>query len=225
MRRSGFVTPRRAFLVSAAAAAAAMAACTPYGTPCAGRTCATGYECTANVCDVAGVDPVLPSSERRTLDARSFAVLGRHRDRAAGTAILGSETAGESALYLSFGAVADARHVARAFLVLTPSDHGRGNGADVPLDLWVVPRSWPLGAPARPPGPPQVSAIARTLGPVRFDVTRVVRALGARGAYGRDDSFVVLAGKARGPGVAIATGALTGAAPRLELYFEPRASW
>jgi hypothetical protein len=199
--------------------ALASAGCSRAGRPCAAPDCGDGYECLANRCVAAGADPVAPGTERVVLLPVSFAVADGRANASAPTITLGND---RSMLLLGFDpAWKTEGRVRAAFLLLEPSP-GTEPDDDVRLAVWTLESPFTQEGIARGGRPnltsPHAEGVARSAprGPVRIDVTDVVRALASQ----NDDGIAVIADGTRGRGITLLTGAGNGPGPRLDLYVE-----
>jgi hypothetical protein len=185
--------------------------------PCVSSNCRASQECLANTCMPAGAEPVPRDTTRIVLEPAAIAATSRD-EAIAGDVGLG-EQAG-SVLYLRFGSTwKHEGSVARAFLLLEPSEEAHLETDDLPLDVWTVQGPWSPSRVAkgvRPNlGPPRARGLFHPPEVTRIDVTGIAVAL----AQKPDDEGLAVLARRLGPRVR--TGA-SGGAPLLELYVRPR---
>lgn len=206
-----------------------LAACSGAPRPCISTSdCCGGTECVANRCSAPGSLVVPQGAHRVQLAANDLCVVSASHPRPSrpGGLVLGSRGVGDVSLYLRF-ALADVpmARLERAFLRLEPMSGVAPSTENVRVTVWRVAGPWAfsdLGWLAQPPSRlPRGEGLARTAPPqsLRIDVTEVVRYLRD---HPFDDHGLVL--KTEGTatrGAVFSTGATSGTAPILELYFRP----
>lgn len=202
-------------------------ACSRGPEPCASAgTCPEGQECLANRCVVAGGDPVPADSQRLVVEPEAMAVVeGRQREpgELPAAVTFGSSAGTTATLYLRFpGVWRDKRRIEAAFVILEPMAATFGSNEDVPVDAWRVAERWQphaLTLASQPElGLPRGRGIARSAppGPLRIDVTALVRHLAKNTASDHGIALRAAAGDAAG--ASFATGVAGGRSPRLEIY-------
>jgi len=199
------------------------AGCASTTLPCASASsCPKTFECLASRCVPEGGAPVRANTHRLELTPSEFEVTGGEpRDGLPAVAVLGSKQVPNAELYLRFAPAWRGREVESAFLILQPQ-LGAARGADVSLEVWRVNRAWTGSSFARDGQPGHVALLARGIArsspptTTRIDVTELVRFLATHPE--EDFGFAVRSPNTSAAGVAFATGADGGRAPRLDLY-------
>lgn len=215
---------KRAFVLGplgrAALCAALLLSCSRNGAPCVSPNCGPGYECLANTCTPLGAEPVPKGTTRVVLEPAAIAG-SSGIETTSGAVDLGGEFA---TLYVRFDdSWKRDGTVARAFLLLEPTDQAEADAADLDVQVWTVQGPWTparVAIGARPSlGSPRARGLLRTTPPsvARIDVTSVILALADKS---EDHGFAVIAREPRRSAF-VRTGS-SGGAPRLELYVRAR---
>lgn len=212
----------------AAGAALSIGGCAAAPRPCLSPSaCPDGNECLAHRCLPLGAEPVAPDSRRVVLDPVAMAVVragAREQSALPPTVTFGGPQSQDEQLLVAFPDSWGPVEIDTAFLLLEPALDAEPSASDVEIGVTIAASEWRSGTAGDMPSShgPKAHGLGRTRppGPLRIDVTALVREMArqTRSAHG----FLVRAARPGPRGAVYSTG-IDGPAPRLDVYFRPRA--